>query len=211
MRARTPRPRGSGGSDEGGGQAQGEQIQRALKPWSKDFLSAQQVADTNLAHVWRWLADGKPEWDAVRGLGPSSKAYWQQFKFLRMEDGVVYRVMELLRDMEGARQLLLPSSLHEEFLTLVHAGIVGHLGAAKTRAHMGRRAYWFQWQMHVDVYCRNCPTCGEYCKGRAAPRQGKLQPMVLRAPVKRWACDLVGPSPPPFGGIHTSSLRCACF
>ena len=97
-------------------------------------------------------------------------------------------------------------------MALIHRGIAGHLGAAKTRAHVGRRANWFQWRGDVDIYCCNCTTCNEYCKGRVAPRQGKLQPMVLGAPVERWACDLAGPFPTSSRGLtYILTMVCAFF
>ena len=61
----------------------------------------------------------------------------------------------------------------------------------------------------MDIYCRNCVTCNQYCKGRVAPKQGQLQPMVMGAPVERWACDLSGPFPTSSRG-HTYILTAVC-
>ena len=92
-------------------------------------------------------------------------------------------------------QLLLPKVLKEEFFTMIHSGIAGHLGSFKTRMHVGRRAYWFKWRQDVDLFCRNCVRCNEFHRGKTAPKQGRLQPMVMGAPVERWACGLAGPFP----------------
>ena len=87
--------------------------------------------------------------------------------------------------------------------------MAGHLGAAKTRVHVGRRAYWFRWRVDTDIYFRNCITCNKYCKGRTAPKKGKLQPMTMGAPVERWACDLAGPFPTSSKG-HSYILTAVC-
>ena len=135
------------------------------------------------------------------------KAYYQQYDFLVLRGGVVYRSMEPIHGGEVNYQLLLPRALREEFLTMIHTGVAGHLGAFKTRAHVGRRVYWFQWRRDVDVYCRNCVRCNEYCRGRAAPKQGRLHPMTMGAPSERWACDLSGPFPVSTKG-HVYILTC---
>ena len=64
-----------------------------------------------------------------------------------------------------------------------------------TRAHVGRRAYWFQWRRDVDIFCGRCDSCNEFHRGRTPPKQGKLIPLTLGAPVERWACDLAGRFP----------------
>ena len=142
----------------------------------------------------------------MRGESPDLKAYWQQFESIKLISGVLYRVVD---EPEPIRQHRLPRPLREEFLALVHGGVAGHLGAAKTKAHVGRRAYWFQRRVDADIYCRNCVTCNKYCRGRIAPRKGKLQPMVMGAPVERWASDLAGPFPTSSKG-HAYILTAVC-
>ena len=51
---------------ETSGKGPGERIQHALEPWSPDFLATQQEADSELVHVWKWLIDGRPDWESVR-------------------------------------------------------------------------------------------------------------------------------------------------
>ena len=71
----------------------------------------------------------KPQWEDIQGESPDHKAYWQQFESIKIISGVLYRVLETP---EQTCQLLLPRSLRDEFLALVHGGVAGHLGAAKT-------------------------------------------------------------------------------
>ena len=82
-------------------------------------------------------------------------------------------------DLTPTFPMLLPKSLRTDFLSLVHQGAAGHLGNFKTAAHVARRAYWYQWRRDVELFCRRCPKCSEFHKGKLPPRQGNLVPMVL--------------------------------
>ena len=42
------------------------------------------------------------------------------------------------------------------------------------------------------------------------PKQGRLQPKVMGAPVERWACDLAGPFPTSTKG-YVYILTCVCI
>ena len=128
----------------------GERIHRVLEPWTSEFLAQQQLTDPDLLSVRMWVeGEAKPKWEDIRGESPALKTYWQQFESIKIIDGVLYRVLDTP---EQDRQLLLPRSLREEFLALVHGGVAGHLGVVKTRAHVGRRAYWFRWRVDTDIY-----------------------------------------------------------
>ena len=153
-----------------------------------------------------WLSTvTKPHWEDIRGYSPTVKAYFQQLDSLVLSEGVIYRQQESLGGHECVCQLMLP--LRQELIDMIHRGIAGHLGAFKTRAHVGRRAYWFQWRRDVYIYCKNCVRCNEYCRSQLAPKQGNLQPMVMGAPAERWACDLGGPFPTSTKG-HVYILAC---
>ena len=91
---------------------QKEKIQKALEPWSNEFLAEQQSTNTDLVQVHTWLESGnKPAWEYVRGDSPSLKAYWQQLDSLQIIAGVLHRKVELLNGPEPVCQLLLPRSL----------------------------------------------------------------------------------------------------
>src|SRR6266496_2274890 len=186
-------------------------LQKELAAWSNDFLADKQSTDKELAIVKIWLTEGKkPEWNTARSHSPCVKAYWQQYDSLILKDGVMYRQLETIKpESEVIRQLLLPQSLKDEFLRTVHEGVAGHLGMMKTRAHIGSRAYWFQWRRDVDIYCKKCDLCNQYFQGKTPPKQGQLIPMILGALLERWACDLAGPFPKSASG-HTHILTAIC-
>ena len=126
-----------------------------------------------------------------------------------MKDDVIYHHLESLSDQAEPDQLLLPRALRQEFLSLVHGGIAGHMGMYKTHMHVRKRAYWFWWREDPDIFCKSCVRCNEYSKSRIEPKQGHLRPMVMGAPVEHWACDLAGPFPTSSKG-HTYILTAVC-
>src|SRR5271163_4086888 len=157
-----------------------------------------QDRDSDLKILKGWITyvnQSKPSWDVVRSHSPALKAYYQQWDSLVMKEGILYRELIGVNGVVEHRQLLLPLQLRQELMITVHQGVAGHLGAFKTRAHVVQRVYWFKWRRDVDIYYRRCDTCNEYHKSRTSPKQGRLHPMVLGAPVERWACDLAGPFP----------------
>ena len=77
------------------------------------------------------------QWDDLRRSSPSFKAYYKQLDSLLLKNNVLYHHMEAIHDRDHFDQLLLPPTLRDQFLSLVHNGIAGHLGAFKTRMHVG--------------------------------------------------------------------------
>jgi len=172
-----------------------EQVGVASAVWTDEMLATRQEEDEDLCQVRAWLMAGaRPPWREMRAGSPAAKAYWHQFDSLVMRGGVVKRRLEGSEGNYTAReQLLMPRSLRREFLVGVHEGVAGHLGAFKTRAHVGMRAYWYQWRRDTDLHCAGCIKCNQYSRSRVPPKQGKLHPMVMGAPVERWSVDLAGP------------------
>jgi transposase InsO family protein len=190
-----------------------KQMVRAMEPWTDTLIAKFQNEDTNLRIVKPWVEAGsRPNWQSVRGCSPAVKTYWHQFDSLIIANGVLHRHREDSHDiLQGENsQLVMPEQLKEEFLELVHTRIAGHLGAMKTRAHVGRRAYWYQWRLDVDIYCKKCVTCNEFHRGRGQPKQGKLNPMVMGAPFERWSIDLAGAFPKSSSGhLYIFTAICA--
>ncbi len=110
-----------------------------------------------------------------------------------LRNGVLYRRLDRPRPTdEPGCQLILPRALRDTLLKTIHVGVAGHLGALKTKVHVGHRAYWFKWRRDVDIFVRKCDPCNEFHRGRIPPKQGKLMPMVLGSPFERWGIDLAG-------------------
>ena len=168
--------------------------------WTAGYLRDQQLKDVDLAQLRQWvIVEGvRPHWDVVRAASPSLKAYWQQWNSIVCINDVLYRRLEASEGRELSYQLILPQALRPTLCKMVHEGAAGHLGVFKTREHVVRRAYWFNWRRDVEMFCKTCEVCQSYCKG-GPKKQGKLKPMVMGAPTERWSIDLTGP--------HVKSVR----
>ena len=187
-------------------------IVRNTEQWTPEFLKGKQETDPDIKNILNWMnSDAKPDWNTVRAYGPSVKAYFHQFDSLIVKNGVLYRKLKCIspRDKEPMLQLVLPRSLRDEFLQIVHCGVAGHLGSFKTRAHVGQRAYWFKWRQDVDIFIKKCEVCCEYTRNRLPPKQGQLHPMTMGSPVERFCIDLAGPFPKSSSG-HVYIMKAIC-
>ena len=87
----------------------------------------------------------------------------------------------------------MPVSLRKDFLQRAHAGMCGgHLGVRRTMDQVRRRAFWVGWRRDVERFCRRCPNCCTYFRGKL-PQSAPLQPMLTGAPLERLHVDLTGP------------------
>jgi hypothetical protein len=92
-------------------------------------------------------------------------------------------------------QVVLPPELRDRMLHEAHTGMTGgHLGLKKTLDQIQRRAYWIDWRQRTALYCRRCPECATYHRGRL-PHAAPMQEMVIGAPFERVGIDLTGPHP----------------
>jgi len=95
----------------------------------------------------------------------------------------------------------------DEALRQCHAGVTaGHFGIRKTLDQVRRRFYWPTWKEDTKRFCRSCPECTEYHRGKLA-KQGPLKPVLPGAPYERWYIDLTGPHPKSERG-HLWILTC---
>ena len=178
--------------------------------WNAQFLRDQQLADPDVGPALRWIdgGDGRPVWGDVKSCSPYLRSLWQQYESLVLRDGVLHRIFHDVNGLAQYYQYVLPASLKVPFLELIHSDAAGHLKFAKCIDHVTRRAWWLSWRRDLKLFCDCCSICSAYHRG-AAPRQGRLHPMVLGGPGERWAIDLTGPHPSSNGYqyLFTLSVR----
>ena len=80
----------------------------------------------------------------------------REWKRIREEDGVLYRVVQI--NGQSARQLILPGSLKSNVLKSIHDDL-GHQTAEKTTVLARSRFYWPGMTADVADYCRTCGRC----------------------------------------------------
>ncbi len=103
-------------------------------------------------------------------------------------NGVLYvRTSDVMR-------LIVPSCCRPLVLHLAHTvPWAGHLGQQKTYARISSRFYWPTLYTDVQTHCNTCAICQ---KTSAVSQRGRapLQPLlVISAPFRRIAMDVVGP------------------
>ena len=164
--------------------------------WTPAYLAEQQALDPDIGPAIAWLAEGgeRPPWNAVKPTSPALRALWQQYESLVMRQGVIHRIFPNFDGSVLYYQLVLPNSLKTSFLEMIHADTAGHLKMAKCVDRVQKRAWWYTWRRDLKLFIQCCKVCNKYFRG-AAPKQGKLHPMVLGGAGERWAIDLTGPHP----------------
>ena len=110
-----------------------------------------------------------------------------------IQDDVLYRKPLTINEQDKVQQIILLTKLRVLFLETVHTGMTGgHLGFEKTKAQVRRRVYWPGYSKDVCRFCKTCEACARYKMG-AAPKQGKLMPLVSGDTMERISIDITGP------------------
>jgi transposase InsO family protein len=170
--------------------------------WSKVELAAATSQDGELSEFVSLLAQygSSIGWEQVVGASRLTKAYWAQRERLILSEGVLYREWTSSDGLQKRLQLVPPEVVRGELMSMSHGGSTGgHLGYRRTKAQVGRRAYWIGWSTDVERFCRACNACAKYHRG-TLKRRGELQPTKVGEPLERMAIDLTGPHPPSRGG-----------
>ena len=94
--------------------------------WSKVELQALQKQDADIGPVQLWLETGaRPLCEFLDCDRSELKSYWAQFDSFVLVEGVVYRKFVRPDGTNRYLQLLLPKSLRQRFLEIVHAQATG--------------------------------------------------------------------------------------
>ena len=161
---------------------------------TNDELRQSQETDQTLRKIRQWkIEERRPEWQEVAKESTEVKAYWAQWDRLQIKEGVMYRTWE--EDDRTTHQLIVPKSMKEEVLQLIHDNPTGgHLGITKTNERLKKRFYWISCKDDVTRYIQQCNIC-EARKNPPRAAKGKLGQYLVGAPMERVAIDILGPLP----------------
>lgn len=164
--------------------------------FASDVVAEAQGMDETIAPVKQWISEGtgRPEWKQLESMPEDTRTLWGQFESLEIVNNVLYRRFYNNRGSVEYLQLIVPRSLRDTFLKLVHEGAGGHFAIRKTQEQVQRRAYWPGWRRAVERFIRQCLPCAQY-QGSKPVRQGALQSFEANGPGDRYCIDLVGPYP----------------
>jgi len=163
----------------------------------RESLAEEQQADPDFGPLvrLRLQSDRKPEITELSTESEMAKRLLNQWEQLEVRDGLVYRRIEGKPGEPESLQLLTPRRKVQDVIRTSHEGQTGgHFGIKRTLDQVKRRFYWSTWKADTFRFCRKCPKCNEYHRGKLA-RQGPLQPVIAGAPYERWYIDLTGPHP----------------
>ena len=168
---------------------------QTLHLWDSAQLREAQLADPDISDVLKCLETNiRPSNRDLNSYSRALRALFLQFDSLVLVNGVLYRVYSNVDGGTQFYQVILPRSLKNNFLQLIHNDLCGHACAKKCQPQVQTRAWWHRWKFDVDLFVRCCDQCCSYYRGRP-PKQGYLQPMVIADPAVRWSIDLSGPYP----------------
>ena len=158
-------------------------------------VSSLQLQDKDIGPVLKRHKEGakQPEVGQTKGFSSATRALFQQWMQLRLEEGVLYRQFENQDGTSNRLQLIVPKSLREEVLRQLHEGPCGgHFGEDKTLHRLRERFYWPGHQKDVINWCRTCRDCAAR-KGPAPKRRAPLTSIKVGSPLQIVAMDFLGP------------------
>lgn len=124
---------------------------------------------------------------------PLLKTLWAQWDRLKVENDVIYRRWYSSDGFHECWQMLIPAEVQSQIMTLVHKGMRGHFGEARTKYQLQSRAYWPGWARDVENFCSNCDECARFRQGKPT-RQGLMQSMQVGEPMERISVNLTATS-----------------
>ncbi|XP_076043867.1 uncharacterized protein LOC143026959 [Oratosquilla oratoria] len=93
-------------------------------------------------------------------------------------------------------QIVVPSPLRQDILSIAHDGVGGHLGVRKTYTKILSHFYWPKLKRDVSTYCRTCRPCQVAGKPNPTVKPYPLQPIpVVKELFSKIIIDCVGPLP----------------
>jgi len=136
--------------------AQGE---AGISSWSPEGLKMEQQKDLDLSFIIKLKEnnDAKPPWEAVALASHDVKTLWAQWPRLAVKDGLLKRRFEEANGLSSYWQVIIPTSLRDEFVSFAHGGMTGgHFGRRRTSAAIQSRAYWPSWRTDMEKFLRQC-------------------------------------------------------
>jgi len=144
-------------------------------------LTKAQLDDPDIGPVLRAIMRSPevPDIGQLTPEAPDVKHFVAEWFHLKLVDQVLYRLKPAAGGRPEYLQLVVPSSMRQDFMRCAHTGMTGgHYGGQRTQDQVQRRGYWYGWRKDVKRFCRQCENCSErYFQGQL-PRTAQLQPLV---------------------------------
>lgn len=159
--------------------------------FSIEELVKEQAKDPDLELLLDWLKTGVEPEQKVLYLGnTATKAYWINREAFEIIQGVIYVLGE-----DGEKKLVIPASLKEEALRVVHdIPSAAHQGVKRTKARAKEKFFWHTLSDDVSKFVRSCEACN---RNKKSDKHGKcpLTEFQVGSPMERIHIDFLGPLP----------------
>uniref|UniRef100_A0A3B1JJS8 Gypsy retrotransposon integrase-like protein 1 n=1 Tax=Astyanax mexicanus TaxID=7994 RepID=A0A3B1JJS8_ASTMX len=131
----------------------------ALPTRQKADLKALQLADSTIGAFLVYWRRGRPPSPEERAVETKTVLdLVKQWKQIRDQEGVLYRLTHRPGEYTELLQLLLPEALQPEVLTALHDNH-GHQGCERTAYLVRQRCYWPQMGRDIEKWVQQCARC----------------------------------------------------
>ncbi|KAL6487816.1 hypothetical protein MHYP_G00044420 [Metynnis hypsauchen] len=134
-------------------------VRKKIIGYSWAEIQEQQKSDPNAEPIYRAVMnDRRPTRAEEQRMSPSLRQLTRQFERLRLQKGVLFRIILDSRDGEGISQLVVPEMLQRQVYESQHEH-GGHFGERSTLGLMRRSYYWATMAKDVQNWIKECKRC----------------------------------------------------
>ena len=153
-----------------------------------------QISDPDISPILQLKLSGSdyPDYKSISGESLSAKAIRQHWRHLAIDDGILYRKLEI-PDKPTRMQLVLPRTLKHSIMEKLHCDpCSGHLGTQKTLERVKAKFFWVGWRKDVMRFVSHCKTCN-IMKHPHRKTTVPLTQQLFGEAFERVSVDIIGP------------------
>jgi len=120
-------------------------------------LTKAQLDDPDIGPILRAIMHSPevPDIGQLTPEAPDVKRFVAKWFRLKLVDQVLYRLKPAAGGRPEYLQLVVLSSMRQDFMRRAHTGMTGgHYGSQRTQDQVQRRGYWYGWRNDVKRFCR---------------------------------------------------------
>ena len=158
-------------------------------------LHKKQLEDPDIGPILKWKESSqRPFGLQVCASSPVTRHYWNCWALLQIQDGMLMCHFIRWDTMGDHLQFIVPRSLHNRVLHLVHDSLLGgHLGQKETRQKALQRFYWCGIREDCNNWVVKCDECAKVKHPLECPMHSWGD--VSWCPFDRLSTDILGPFP----------------
>lgn len=158
----------------------------------EDDLKSEQQKDPVLSEVIGWKAKGrKPPYWRMKKCPPQEKVLWHEYSRLTFHNGLLCRKAFNPSQKSVLHQLVVPESLKDTLLQLLHGNPVSsHLSADKVLKRAQQLYYWPFMSRDIRIWCTQCTPC-DARRNPTPHHRAPMKTIVATEPFQKVAADIL--------------------